>query len=113
MKTMARTLLESTIYLLVYGFCLVYEILMYALFSGDYCSGTGTGASRFFRVCNETWLIVMLVADFLVLLGIVILLKTKQTHWTTKLLFVGLYVVCVVISPLIWDSPFFLTSTYK
>lgn len=111
---MVRGFLELTIYLLICGFCLVWEFIGYVAVWGNYCSGTGTGGSRYFRVCNDVWLIVILVISFLVFLGMTRLLKVKQTSWTTKLFFIGLYVICVAASPFVlWDLPFFLTSTYK
>jgi hypothetical protein len=99
-------------YSLIYLAGLCYKIIAYALVAGDYCSGTGRGSTRFFRLCNETWLIVPLIMDFLFLAGLAVWFRSRTLDPVFRKVAWGIYLAYILLSPLIWNFPFFLTPAY-
>ena len=96
----------------LFGSCC--KTTLYSLAAGQYCSGTGKGNTRFYRLCDEIWLLLPLALDFLVVSALAMLFETRIRSIKWRLVLLGLYAVYILVSPCIlvkvWDSPFFLTS---
>jgi hypothetical protein len=103
---------ESLIYFLLFGANVCYKVTYYALLADVYCSGTGTGETRFFRICNEFWLVFILALDALLLLSLLALIKYRKVGQRYKLVLFGLYIIYIIFISKIWESPFFKTIIY-
>ena len=57
------------------GVTTCYKVAIYVLTAGQYCTGTGTGSTRFYRVCNDLSLVLLLFVDLLLFIGGVFILK--------------------------------------
>ena len=81
---------------------------MYILIAGEYCSGTGRGSTRSFRLCNEIWLIIPLIIDFLVMVSLAVWSQSRKPASIIRQVALGGYMIYVFLSPLVWELPFFL-----
>jgi hypothetical protein len=102
--------MEILFYSLIYTVNLCYKIVTYAQIAGEYCTGTGTGSTRFFRLCNDMWLFTALITEFLVLTELVVWSKSRRPNSIIKCVAFGVYLAYILVSPLMWELPFFLTS---
>lgn len=98
-------------YSLIYLAVLCYKITVYALATGEYCSGTGRGSTRFFRLCNEMSLVIPLAFDFVLLIGLAICFQARRPNPIIKRIAFGTYIAYILVSPFMWNLPFFLNPT--
>jgi death-on-curing protein len=94
----------------VFGLTICYKVAMYVVTAGQYCSGTGTGSTRFYRVCNDLSLVLLLFVDLIIFIACLFLLKhdIKKPYAFLVVIAYGIY---ALLSPFLWDLPFFLTAT--
>jgi len=104
---------EVYAYTTIFAINLCYEVTDYALLAGGYCSGTETGVSRFFRICNESWFFLTLALDFTFLLLLLLLFQVGRVESRRRLIFVVGYLAYLAFIPLVWRSPFFLTLAFS
>lgn len=98
-------------YILPYAIALCYKTGMYVFIAGDYCSGTGRGSMRFFRLCNEIWLILPLIIDFLLVAGLANWARAGKPASMIRQVASGVCTIYIFMSPLVWELPFFLTPS--
>jgi hypothetical protein len=99
-------------YLLASFFVFLYKGVAYSLAAGQYCSGTGTGETRFYRLCNDLSFFIPLGLDLLLPALLMFWHPIRRLHLRYRLLLLSLCAIYIFFSPFIWDLPFFLTPVY-
>jgi hypothetical protein len=91
------------------------QAFVYALVAGDFCSGTGTGETRFYRLCNDSSFLVANALDPVLLLCLILMLHVKSGRLATDRVSFAIGVIVyqltgILAAYVIWASPLFLQS---
>ncbi len=101
--------IEFTIYVLLFSVGLLGSICTYALVA-SMCTGTSMGGNQILRLCQDYALIYPVALDFILFVGLLGLFRVTTFRPNSRILIViGVVVMILVLSPAIWQSPFFLT----
>jgi hypothetical protein len=111
-KQVTRKGAKVVAYLLASFFVIPYKGVAYALAAGQYCSGTGTGETRFYRLCNDLSFFIPLGLDLILVALLMFWRPIRRLRLRYRLLLLALCAIYIFFSPLIWDLPFFLTPVY-
>ena len=98
--------------ILLYLLVIIYKFVAYVLSWGGYCSGTGTGTTRFYRLCNYSSFFILLLPDLLLLTMLMFWRPLGRLHLAIRIFLIIVYIIYVIFSHVLWDLPFFLTSVY-